>query len=46
MLQDVAILLGLRIEGRPIASHLMYGWQATYYELLGLIPNVSSLNNT
>lgn len=44
-LQDVAILLGLRIDKRPVTSHPTHVWQAICYELLGLSPDACSLNN-
>lgn len=43
-LQDVAILLGLRIDGRPVTGPPTPDWRAICGELLGVVPDDGSLD--
>lgn len=43
MLQDVAVLKDLRIDGRVVTSHSRHVERATCYEPLGLMPDDHSL---
>jgi len=37
-LQDVNVLLGLKIDGMPITGRVDYNWRRVFDELLGLVP--------
>ena len=45
-LQNVAIILGLRIHGLPITGKCDIDWSLLYYELLGVTPPTSEINGS
>ena len=45
-LQDVAVILGLRIHGLPITGTCDIDWSLLYYELLGVIPPTSKIKGS
>ncbi|RVX10607.1 Serine/threonine-protein phosphatase 7 long form-like [Vitis vinifera] len=45
-LQDIAVILGLRIHGLPITGTCDIDWSLLYYELLGVIPPTSKIKGS